>query len=362
MNFNPKKLPLEETDINKGSLLHSAVKASTELKGMEAKIESANIENSLLLYPLLNQEAAASTRIENTQVTIDDIYEVTTESKKSTQDIDEALNYISALNYGKEFLDETKSFSKTLIKRLHLELMRGNVRGKSKKPGEFKHIENFIGKENSKKSEAEFVPPGPEQTDGLIENLIDYINSDIDDEIIIIKTAIVHAQFETIHPFLDGNGRIGRVLIPLILYFKGFLSEPSFFLSESLEKNKFEYYKRLNDTRWPNNWTSWINYFLEMTTIQAQKNINFVDQWINQRDHMIKILKTKHNHHQISAFSDHVASQPIFKVTKISKDSGISYQSCLSYTKTLEENGLLFSDEKQRNKTYYNYEILNLLR
>nr|WP_242947093.1 Fic family protein [Clostridium haemolyticum] len=157
---------------------------------------------------------------------------------------------------------------------MHKILLSGDVRCKNRNPGEFRTIQNFIGTEGCTIQTASYIPPEPQLVSEYMSNLEKYINEPKDDLHDLIRIAIIHAQFETIHPFLDGNGRIGRILIPLYLFDKGFIDSPNFFISESLEKDKFKYYKLLNDTRIETSnedekskmvaaqrWNTWIKFF-----------------------------------------------------------------------------------------------------
>lgn len=360
--FIPDLLPRDLEEFNNLKITGKVITGTSNLAKFNEKIMNLKFDTDLILFPLLNQEAAASTRMEGTQVTIDEMYEVTASTKKENQDINEALNYVKAIKYGKAMLDDTGRFSKRLIKEMHHILMSGNVRGANKNPGEFKNRENYIGKKDSTIENADFIPPGPEHTDALIDNLLEYMNSDIHDEIILEKLSIIHAQFETIHPFLDGNGRIGRVLIPLFIYFKKITSEPIFFLSKHLEKNQYQYHNNLNNTRWPNKWEKWIEFFMDSVIAQSKEGIETIESIKDMYEKDLEILKSNHKHHQVELFLQSVYCNPIYTNKQISEQSGVKYQNCRDYTNTLIENDLIFKDGKKRNTGYYHYRLLNLLR
>ena len=166
---------------------------------------------------------------------------------KVTDDIKEVINYHIALQEGVSDL-ERLPISSRLIKNLHKTLLGGGVRGGGKTPGECRTIQNYIGTQGCTVENASYIPPEPQLVDSYMSNLEKFINED-DETNDLIKIALIHSQFETIHPFLDGNGRIGRILIPLYLYNKGFISSANLFVSESLEKDKYKYYSLLNSTR-----------------------------------------------------------------------------------------------------------------
>lgn len=361
-NFIPQNLPLSNTVYDINIYAGKLIKASTLLNALGHTIGHSKISSEIFMLPLLNQEAASSTRIEGTQVTIDDIYEAQNSDSEKNINNQEALNYIDAIDYGKECIQERGYISKRLLKEMHAILMSNGVRGEKKKPGEFKKTENYIGKKGSKREHADFIPPGPEHTEALIDNLVDYINSEVDDDKILFKTAVIHAQFETIHPFLDGNGRIGRVLIPLFLYYKKEIDSPIFFISKSLEKNQFQYYQNLNATRWNQNWNQWIEFFQENTIRQCEDTISLVRETEQLLKEDLELLKSQHNHYQIEKYIVAVYSSPIFTLKKICDQTGISYQSCRSYTNTLLQENRIFSNNTKRNTRFYNYRFLDKLR
>lgn len=362
--FFPSLLPLEKDCYNIDDVLEillRAIEKMTELKGV---IKNSKLDTSFLILPLLNQEATSSTRIEGTQITIDGVYESQADKvKKSTdKNVQEALNYMGALDYGEDYIESKGKMTKGLIREMHKILMSNGVRGGKKNPGEFKKGANYIGAQGAKIENAEFIPPGPEHTEGLIDNLIEYINSDKDDFQYLLKIAVIHAQFETIHPFADGNGRIGRVLIPLFLYQKKVIDVPFFFLSKILEKNQFQYYQRLNDTRWPQKWSQWFVFFLKSVEEQAEETIELVEKLGKLFDRDMEILKTKHKHLQMELFLKEVYSSPIFTAKRIVERAGINYTTCREYINTLLENERISNNRNKRNTIYYHYEILEYLR
>ncbi|RYM00258.1 Fic family protein [Sporolactobacillus sp. THM7-7] len=361
-NFNPELLPLDPSLIDVHSFLDNmllAVEKYTELKG---KIENSKISTDILLFPLLSQEAVTSTRIEGTQVTIDNYYEAQhEEEEKRNKDVQEAINYRNAINYAIERLKDFPMSSR-LFKEMHRILLSKGVRGQNKHPGEFKDRENIIGTRGATRETADFIPPGPEKTVELISNLEKYLNSEQDDNNFLVKIAIIHAQFETIHPFLNGNGRIGRVLIPLFLYYKKKCDYPFFFLSKTLERDQFKYYRFLNETRYEKNWNQWINFFLEACIKQSTDNIDLLDKFnvLYERDR--KILLTKHNHIQIDKFLRVLYEFPIISIKNAAVLSGINYPTCRQYMKTLTDAKAIFPEQKKRNTKYYHYDLIQLLR
>ncbi|MGL5087604.1 MAG: Fic family protein, partial [Clostridium sp.] len=288
--YEPFTPPIDKL-ININEFINELLEANKLIGIYEVLLSKSKIDPALLLAPIALQEAIQSTRIEGTQVTLDDMLEYGVDESKKNHDIQEVVNYSNALRSG-ENLIKRLPISTRLIKEMHKILLSGEVRGNSRSPGEFRGIQNFIGPEGCTIQNASYIPPEPQLVADYMGNLEKYINEPTDNLNDLIRIAIIHAQFETIHPFLDGNGRIGRILIPLYLCDKELITSPNFFISESLEKDKFKYYKLLNDTRVTiyeddngksleiasQRWNSWIKFFINAIVNQANKNIDLIEK------------------------------------------------------------------------------------
>jgi len=226
---------------------------------------------AVMLSPLTNEETVLSSRIEGTQATVDEVLEheagITKEDQK-VKDIQEIINYREALRSAEHYLGE-RPITLSVVRALH-NILLTSARGQGKTPGEFRKDQNWIGNYGCTIEQASFVPPNPLQLSDHLEAWQTYLASnDID---ILLQTAVMHAQFELIHLFKDGNGRIGRVLIPLFLYQKKKLSEPMFYLSSYLEANREEYYARLQSISQHGDWHGWIAFFSKRS-LSRQKAI-----------------------------------------------------------------------------------------
>lgn len=252
--------------------------------------------------------------------------------------------------------------STRLFKTMHTTLSSNDVRGGNRSPGDYRKIQNFIGPEGCTLETATYIPPAPQLVDNYMSNLEAYINDPKDDLDELIRVAIIHAQFETIHPFLDGNGRIGRILIPLYLFNKKVIDFPNFFLSEALEKDKHKYYRFLNDTRYKGDWNQWIKFFLEAVILQADKNIRLINDVNQLYEHDLKIAQSLINSSGVKKLIDSVFQKPIFTVHSISSTAGLSEATCRRYLSILESQRIIFSDGRLRSKTYYYYNLLDKLR
>ena len=292
------------------------------------------------------------------------------ESKKN-DDIQDVINYSATLNAGERLIGRLP-ISTRLIKELHKILLSGEVRGSSRSPGEFRAIQNFIGPTSCTIETASYVPPEPQLVADYMSNLEKYINEPMDQLNELIRIAIIHAQFETIHPFLDGNGRIGRILIPLYLYDKEIISSPNFFISESLEKDKFKYYKLLNDTRIDyvnynekeisKRWNNWIKFFINAIVTQGKKNIELIETIDKLYDEVLTKSKNVISNNKLIDIIDIMFERPIFTKKTILEKVDIPSSTLGLYLNKLEEEQIIYSDGKIRNKKYYFYDLINILR
>lgn len=358
--FIPFELPLKDK-VNPLGFINELVKANTKIGIYNTLLNQSKINKRLLIAPIALQEAVLSTKIEGTQVTVDDVLESKVDDKAANEDIQEVFNYANALVNGKELL-ERLPISTRLIKELHKRLLDGNVRGNSRAPGEFRQIQNFIGPEGCTIKNASFIPPEPQLVEKYISNLENYINYPQDDLDPLVKIAIIHAQFETIHPFLDGNGRIGRILIPLYLFKEGIIDEPNFFLSESLEKDKHKYYRLLNDTREEAKWNEWIKFFLESSIKQADKNIQLISEINSLYERDLEKVKSILNTSKVTDIMDVMFEKPIFNAKIMSEMTGINITTIRRYLLQLENEKIIFSDDKLRNRKYYYYDLIEIIR
>ncbi len=266
--FIPHDLPIANLDWKR--LIAPIGHASIALGRYDGIL--TNLHNpAILLSPLTTNEAVLSSRIEGTQATLDEVLKndaglVYDEAK--TNDIGEIRNYRKALIVGEQEL-EHRHLSLNLLKSLHAILL-DTVRGKDKKPGVFRLDQNWIGSLNCPMELATYVPPNPIILQERLEKWQEYIEKTDEDP--LVQLAVAHAQFEILHPFNDGNGRIGRMLIPLLLFQKGILSRPMFYLSEYLEAHRREYYNRLLAISDQDDWQGWIEFFLTALTVQSRSN------------------------------------------------------------------------------------------
>ena len=299
----------------------------------------------VLLSPLTAQEAVLSSRIEGTQATLGEVLRVEagdediTITPEKRNDAEEILNYRTALWNAVNGL-ERLPLSQRLLKEAHATLLQG-VRGRNKDPGQYRSTQNYIGMAGCTLETARFVPIAPNLLNEGMSNWEKFIHQDFSD--VLVQLAIVHAEFEALHPFQDGNGRLGRLLIPLFLFSKGLLSSPSFYMSAYLEANRDAYYDQLLNISITGDWTDWCSFFLQALKIQADEN--------GQKARTILALyeKTKqivadqtHSQYSIQAL-DFMFRMPVFKSTDFIQLTGMPESSARRILGQLREHPDLLS-------------------
>lgn len=354
--FVPYTLPLE--NINWERIVPKISKANRELARYDGLM--ASIPNPQeLLAPLISSEAVLSSQIEGTRATFDDLlkYEANPNAKEfENSDVKEVYNYKTALEYATKRIDEDNfPISLRLIREMHGKLMEG-ARGGERNPGNFRQIQNWIGPPNSTLETATYVPPAPNILPGALDNFEKYIHSD--DKDIIVQTAVVHAQFEMIHPFHDGNGRLGRLLIPLILYDKKVLTRPIFYISSYFEYQRHLYYSKLNNISRQGDWDSWIEYFLDTIIHQSIGNQKVVKSIIALRKEMeVKVKELTQSPHIITTL-DFIFSKPIFTFTEFVEKSKIPKSAADRILKSLRGSVLSYDEGKGSKASIYKFDSL----
>lgn len=338
--FVPQSLPL--SDVKWESLISLLASANRALAYYDGILQGV-ANPDLLLSPLTTQEAVLSSRIEGTQATLGDVLKFeageTPSKPERREDIFEIINYRLALLMAEKEL-EKKPFSLNLLKELHAMLLN-SVRGRNMARGEFRKIQNWIGPPGTPIERAEFVPPTPDRVLSSMDNWEKYYHMERPD--VIVQLAVVHAQFEIIHPFLDGNGRLGRMLIPLFLFEKKILSRPLFYLSAYLEANRDLYVERLRLLgQKPDAWNDWIAFFLVAVQEQAQINADKARGVINlYGDLKRRILELTHSQFAVPLL-DLMFQKPVFTAPDFKEKPGMpSYPMISTLLNKLKSTGIL---------------------
>lgn len=279
---------------------------------------------AVLLSPLTTQEAVLSSKIEGTQATLGDVLKFDAgeepQQESRRQDIQEIVNYRAALRSAEQEL-KTRPFNLNLLLKLH-SILLDSVRGRDKGRGRFRTIQNWIGPAGTPMEQAAFIPPPPEALPGLLDNWEKYYHMERPDP--LVQLAVVHAQFEIIHPFVDGNGRLGRILIPLFLYEKELLNQPIFYLSAYLESHRETYVNSLRTLgTHKDSWNDWIKFFLtaliEQAKLNAAKARSIMDLYEGMKARVIALT-----HSQFAVpLLDALFEQPIFKSSSLDGKPGM---------------------------------------
>lgn len=358
-SFLPNPLPPEvvELDNEAEKLLIEANKKIAFLEGISSRIP--NIELFVSMY--IRKEALVSSQIEGTQCTLDDVLDPNI-NENTNLDVSDVINYIKAYEYSVERLKELPLCNR-LFKEIHSVLLQG-VRGAEKAPGEFRTSQNWIGGAGSTIKNAKYIPPNPEDMLKAMSDLEKYINSE-DELDSLIRAALIHYQFETIHPFLDGNGRVGRLLIILFLIQEKLLSSPVLYISCFLKMNRVEYYDRMTEVRNKGNYEQWIKFFLSVIAQAADDAIETIDritQLHNRSTEMFKELSAVAEPKVLKLF-EYIEKNPIIDTQKTANVLGFSYNTTAKYIDYLCEKGILKQTAKAGKANVYSYEdYLNILR
>lgn len=321
-----------------------------KLNGLSSNI----IDINQFISSYVRKEALYSSQIEGTQATLEDILDISKEENTNI-DIEEVVNYVKAINYAIDLSNELPICNR-FIKMVHYQLMQG-VRGSEKNPGEFRKTQNWIGSANSTLKNAKYIPPSIEDMNISMNKLEEYINeeSNVDD---LIKIALIHYQFETIHPFLDGNGRIGRLLIIVYLMKKKKLNYPCLYLSYFLKRNQLEYYDRMSNVRLRDDYIQWIDFFLRGIIETCKDTINCITKLTNLRNKNKQIIKK--NDLWLLTFLE---VNPIIDAKRTSKKVGYGYAKVNNTIDKFVDLGILkVSNKSKKGRTYIYQEYIDILK
>jgi len=362
--FIPKPLPPDpplEMDARILPLLSRADQTLGRLDGVAELLPNPDL--FVMMY--VKKEAVLSSQIEGTQASLLDVLEFEAKAldPHKPSDAKEVLNYIKAINYGIVQIKQGKNITLPLIKKMHYYLLEG-IRGGEREPGKLRAVQNWIGPPGSDISDAQFIPPTIADMKNALKDLIYYIRKG-DNMPPLIKAGLVHSQFETIHPFLDGNGRIGRLLITLLLTRSGHLSRPLLYLSYYFKQNRAEYYERLQAVRDNGEWESWLEFFLDgmyhasADAIGTSKRILVLRK--EQQDMILEELGNKSG--LALKMLDELFNRPLVTVNSIMDITSLSYPNANRLASKFEEMGVLKEITGQKRNRIYEFvkymDILN---
>ena len=358
-SFKPNPLPpIPEIEMD-GEIVKLLVDANKQL----VKLDTASqlISNAdLFISMYVRKEALISSQIEGTQCTLDDVLDPEVEANANL-DVSDVINYVKATQYALKRLERLPLCCR-LIREIH-EVLMENVRGQDKTPGEFRHSQNWIGPANCSLKDARYIPPNVEDMQTAMSDLEKYINENVDYDP-LIRAALIHYQFETIHPFLDGNGRIGRLLILFYLMEQRLIEKPVIYISYFLKKNQIEYYDRISEVRRTGNFEQWIRFFLEAVSKAASDSLEAIRQLSVLHDTNVeKLPKTTRSKDNLRAVFDYIEQYPIIDIKRTAKELDVSYNTVAAAVRKLVELGILQeTTNAARNRVFAYEEYLAILR
>ena len=356
-SFRPSPFPPElELD---GELLRLLVEANRQLVRLDTASRLVP-STKLFVSMYVRKEALMSSQIEGTQCTLEDVLDPELDTNANA-DVGEVVNYVKAAQFALDRLNSLPLCNR-LLRETHAILMDG-VRGQEKNPGEFRRSQNWIGPAGCSLKEARYIPPNVEDMERAMSDLEKYINENEQYDP-LIQAALIHYQFETIHPFLDGNGRIGRLLILLYLMERKLLVKPVIYVSYFLKKNQVEYYDRISEVRRRGDYEQWVRFFLEAVSAAAADAATSIDQLSRLHDENIaRLPKTNRSTDNVRAVFDYLEQHPIIDIKRTAATLGVSYNTVSSAVKKLAGLGILReTTNAARNRVYAYEDYLQILR
>lgn len=348
--FIPNPLPFEaKMDSELQTLLSKTDLALGRLDGVADILP--NVDFFILMY--VRKEATLSSQIEGTQATFVDVLkaEARIEDAEMHKDVDEILNYINAMNYGIKRLKELP-LSLRLIKEIHAKLLQG-VRGEQRTPGEFRISQNWVG--GASLQTAVFIPPPHAEVTKLMGNLEEYLYETAPIPI-LVKTGLIHAQFETIHPFSDGNGRVGRLLVTFYLYQQRILRKPLLYLSDFFRNHRQAYYDKLNTFREKDDIEGWLKFFLEGVIITSEKAVDTARKIIQLREnHVAKITTLGRSAEKGMLLLNKLYRTPIVRIRDVEVIISLSNPNALTLVEKFEKLGILKEITGYKRNRIYSY-------
>ena len=359
-SFRPNPLPPEPPIEMSNELIAKLIDANRRLATLDGL--SSRIPNmDLFVSMYVRKEALLSSQIEGTQCTLGDILNPFAE-ENTNLNVSDVVNYIRAEEYAINRL-QTLPLCNRLIKETHAVLMEG-VRGQEKNPGEFRYSQNWIGGQGSTLRNARYIPPNPEDMVDAMSDLEKYMNGE-DSLDPLIQAALIHYQFETTHPFLDGNGRVGRLLITLFLMEKKILSAPSLYISYFLKMNRVEYYDRMTQVRKTGDYEQWVLFFLQALSDSAEDAIQTIDRLTEIHNRNVQKFNSMTKRQQTNAinFLIYLEKNPIIDIQKTATALNLSYNTAAKNVASFVDNGILQQTEKSGRAKIYSYvDYLAVLR
>ena len=358
-SFAPAPLPPNPPVEVKGDMVALLVEANKQLALLDGR--SSHIPNvNLFVSMYVRKEALMSSQIEGTQATLEDILNPLID-ENANRNVADVINYIKATEFAISRQKELPLCNR-LIRETHAVLIEG-IRGQDRNPGEFRRSQNWIGGHGATLKNARYIPPNVEDMTEAMSDLEKYINAD-DELDILIRAALIHYQFETIHPFLDGNGRIGRLLITLFLMEKGLLTAPALYISYFLKKNRVEYYDRMTEVRNKGGFEQWINFFLRAILESSVDAADTMDKLSALHAKSVKIAGGLGRASKTALrLLEYLEQNPIIEIQKTAAALDMAFSTAAAAVSRFHEAGILAQNAGERRNRTFSYEpYLALLR
>lgn len=350
--YVPLPLPPQQ-EINIAEISEWLEKANLTVGELNGVMETA-INPEVINYMYIRKEAVLSSQIEGTQSTLDDLlrYESETVAGVPLDDVAEVSSYVAAVNHGLKRIQNGFPLCLRLVREIH-KILLANSRGRHKNPGEFRRSQNWIG--GTRPGNARFVPPPPDLVQDCLGDLEKFMHAG-DKMPMLVKAALIHQQFETIHPFLDGNGRTGRLLITLYLYVKGFLHSPFLYLSLYFARHRDLYYEKLSQPRRTGDWEAWLNFFLEgvaETAAGEKNNLLAIKKQFSEDD--AKILNVGRAGVSVVKVFSVFKEKPLLSIAEITRKTELTKPTAISAVKRLIKLGIVENTSTKKWGQIYAY-------
>ena len=354
--FVPKPLPPDPPILIDGEMQALLSKADRALGRLDGSIQTLPNPN-LFVFMYVRKEAVLSSRIEGTQSSINDLLEAEAQiySLEHPKDVDEVLNYVQAMGFGLNRLNELPICTR-LLREIHAKLMEG-IRGQTKQPGEIRTTQNWIGPGGYSLKDATFVPPPPTELPEILSDFEKFLNEDISDLPALVQIGLAHAHFETIHPFLDGNGRVGRLLITFLMCQREILIRPVLYISHFLRARQSEYYDLLQGTRDRGDWESWLKFFLTGVAVVSNEATETARRIVDLRERHRLLVTQEFGRAAGNGLTvlEQLFRQPIIQVKDIEKLLAVTFNAANVLTHRFVDAGLLTEITGQARNRMFRY-------
>ncbi|SHJ28400.1 Fic family protein [Dethiosulfatibacter aminovorans DSM 17477] len=354
-NFTPQLLP-PNIKINAEDYIDELVEAYGAVKEYKTVLKYLRMDRDILLHILYSREAVDSMNLVENKATVKEYFELSVEKNRNHEYLKEIQNYMDTLAKSKD-LFSSLDFNERLFNRIHYYLTEGYEEPFRK--GSYRTESNQVINKACDPTEG-FMPPSAEKIDDLMKNFIEYLEAN-EDYHLLVKMAILHYQFESIHPYDDGNGRMSRILFPIFVNKLGLMDNPNLFISEAIGRNRCLYYENLEQIRKNKNWVPWIKYFLKMIETQAKMLMEFVLElerlYFQDYEKVENIMFNKY----IGSIYKSIYKNPVFTINQIAQETGFNYQTVRKHLVTLEDDKIVSYNESSKGRVYYYDNLIEIL-